>query len=161
MEVQPENLEKRTWTKKVCGEIAHKTTGYSEREKKNLRISFLLHAIEKVADKDGVVPTDWREFQGKVEQVIQHLPMKSGQERLVYGGSLKAITQFKTYVLKKFNYVSKGSYLKIWLFLTGILGLIIGALTGYLLPGVLLGVGIGLVMGSYQDKKAAANNRVL
>lgn len=153
--------EKRRWTENVRREIAQKTTGYTEREKKNLRISFLVNAIEKVMDKEKVASEEWEEFQKKTSHVVQLLPMKSGQERLVYGSSLKAISQFKTYVLKKFNYVSKGFYLKIWLFLSGVLGLIIGALTGYLLPGFIVGIGIGLIAGSYQDKKAVANNRVL
>lgn len=153
--------ERTIWAAEKIEDIRIKTSHYSALEKRNIRQSFLRNAIEIIACKEDLDELEWKEFQQKVIEIIAVLPTKKDHGKLSYGQSLKLIGRFKTYMQKKFNYVSKGFYLKIWVVIGVVLGSVMGLILGYWLPGILLGIGIGLVVGSLQDNKAAAKNRVL
>lgn len=153
-------MEANLWSNNTLQEIEVKTADYTAREKENMRIPFLLKSIVKVENKD-IEEEDRKEFRWKVEQLILLLPEKQEGKRVVNPDYLKASAMFKNYVLRKFNLVSKGTYLKICLVMGIVLGLLLGAVFGQMLIGTLFGVGLGLILGSYLGKKATVENRVL
>lgn len=161
MPMMDQTKARNIWAEKILGKIQVKTNDYSEREKENTRISFLVNSVEKISKKENLELEDWDKFQEKAEKVVSLLPEKQRGEKMNYGSYLKAITNFKSYVQQKFNYVSKGFYLRIWLVIGIVLGLPIGAISGHISIGILFGIGIGLVVGTYLDKKASKENRVL
>lgn len=160
MREEIQQQERLFWMEQIMQAISIKSSGYSPREKQNTKIPFILKVIQKVSH-EPLELEDWKEFQAKVEAVSQTLPQKTMEGKFDYGKSLQLNAQFKTYVMKKFKYVPKGAYLRIWLFLGIVVGFVGGLIFSYLLPGLILGVGVGLLVGSLQDKKALAKHRVL
>lgn len=152
--------ERLLWAEDLIQKISVKTSSYLPREKQNTKTSFLINVVQKVS-KENIEPEDWREFQVKAEEVVHELPHKAIDGKFDYGRSLNVVARFKTYVLKKFKFVPKGAYLKIGLFGGIVGGLILGLVFDYFFSGLVFGVGLGLIYGSIQDKKALAKNRVL
>lgn len=161
MEITDQANTRNFWAEKILEKIQVKTNDYSEREKENTRVSFLVNAVEKIPQKENIEPLNWDEFQEKTENVISLLPEKPTDGKMKYGNYLKTITNYKSYVQQKFNYVSKGFYTRIWLVIGIALGLPIGAIFGHISLGIPFGIGIGLVVGTFLDKKAIKENRVL
>ena len=148
---------------------------YSDQEKDNLEIYYLKGLITKIAENQIEGNDNLIE---KIDSVIEGLPQKTNNNKLVYDRKLlNSISNLKSYIKEKYNFVPKGYYKKTYLAI-GIalgtpLGLLLGALIGKIgiglplgisigLPlGIPIGLAIGIAIGTNLDKKAIIEKRVI
>ncbi len=140
---------------------------YSDQEKENLEIYYLEGLMAKIAENqidgnDNLIE--------KIDSIIERLPRKTNTNKLVYDRKLlNSISNLKSYIKEKYNFVPKGYYKKTYLTI-GIamgptFGLLFGALLGKIgigLPlGIPIGLAIGIAIGTNLDKKAIFEKRVV
>ena len=83
---------------------------YSDQEKENLEIYYLEGLMAKIAENqidgnDNLIE--------KIDSIIERLPRKTNTNKLVYDRKLlNSISNLKSYIKEKYNFVPKGYYKK-------------------------------------------------
>ena len=86
---------------------------YSDQEKENLEIYYLEGLMAKIAENqidgnDNLIE--------KIDSIIERLPRKTNTNKLVYDRKLlNNISNLKSYIKEKYNFVPKGYYKKTYL----------------------------------------------
>jgi hypothetical protein len=152
-------MERLDWIETQIQNLDSKTKGYTEKEKTKIGYSYIKSALyivpEKITDD-----TNLQEFKAKIEYLIDSLPIKKDGSKVEYGTYSSALSSFKNEIKKKYNIVSKGTYIN-----QGVLGMPVGLLLGLMFDnivfGLLIGLTIGLIIGSVLENKAKKENRLL
>lgn len=153
------DMERLDWTETQMQKLDSKMKGYTEKEKKKIGYSYIQSALsiipEKITDD-----TNLQEFKAKIEYLIDSLPIKKDGNKAENDTYSSALSSFKKEIKKKYNVVSKGTYVN-----QGVLGMPFGLLLGLLFDnitfGLLIGLSTGLVVGSVLENKAKKENRLL
>lgn len=148
-------------------ELLHsKTKNYSDLEKENIKLSYLLKVIEvgifKIKNQEEV-----KEIMTKVEEIITMLPEKiSIDGKISYKKAyyLKKIGALQSFIKIKYKYtdektIRSDAYL--YSFLLGVaIGPLIGAIAGQVVLGVCFGIPIGLTFFRPLIKKRLMNRAI-
>lgn len=147
------------WPETQIEILDSKTKDYTEKEKTKIGYSYIKSALQIVPEKI-TDDTDLQEFKTKIEYLMDSLPIKKDSNKIEYDSYLSALTSFKKEIKKKYNIISKGTYIN-----QGVLGLPVGLLAGLLFGnlvfGLLIGLMAGLTIGSALESKAKKENRLL
>lgn len=152
-------MENLDWKETQMQKLASKTEDYTQKEKSKVGYSYIKSALHIVPEK-VTNDSDLQAFKANTEELIDSLPAKKDGSLMDYGRYSSALSSFKQDIKKKYNLVSKGTYVN-----QGILGMPIGLLLGILLGnlvfGMLIGLTVGLTIGSLLENKAKKENRLL
>jgi pilus assembly protein TadC len=158
-------VETKDFIKESIEKINVKAKCYSEKESNKLGISYLRNALEKLLPT-LTVDVEIEEIKEKIIKLIDLLPNKPANEPIRardYRQYIKAHGKLQTYIKGKYNLTREGYYTSVYL----ILGIVIG--TAISIPlfhiikgtGLLIGIVIGLIVGSRMDHKAKQERRTL
>lgn len=152
-------MESLDWQETQMQKLASKTEHYTQKEKTKVGYSYLKSALYTVPEK-VTNESDLQEFKANTVQLIDSLPSKKDGSLMHYGTYSSALSSYKQDIKKKYNLVSKGTYVN-----QGILGMPVGLLLGILLGnlvfGLLIGLTVGLTIGALLENKAKKENRLL
>ena len=149
------------WYNRVVKEIEVYRTSLTEKEFKRYKLDLLLRIagrVEEFYDTCGQCQLYQQEITQLVQELSMLTQMPSKEGRKSY---LKKIDTITKHHQKQHKLVKKGQYVTMW----SAIGTGIGATIGIALdnPGIgpALGIGIGLAVGSYLDRKAKQEGRLL
>ena len=148
------------WIKMQLERLTQKTTHYTELEKNNYSEGYLRNALLKIP---ALITTEADQvlFKAEIEELIQLFPVRNDQGKFDANVYSKKLSTFKASIQKKYNLVAKRYHISIWL----PLGISIGLPFGLIFKNIALGIPIGLVfgvaVGSFLDRKAEKEGRVL
>jgi hypothetical protein len=156
------------WIKSKLRYIEKFTENYSYQEKGNIQIEYLAKLLNRIPELETSNHSNI-ELIEKIDTVVNSLPEKTKGVTLNYGNYSNNIENLKTYIKEKYNFVSGGYYKRICFFYAMALGPSLGLPFGVaisniglgILIGICLGLPIGVAFGTYLDKKAKEENRVL
>ena len=149
------------WYNRVAREIGIFQGSLNKKEAKKYKLDFLLKIAGRVDEFSGTCG-ECQLFQQDISQLIQDLslliqmPSKEGLKK--YRRSTGSITK---HLQKVHKLVTKGYYVGICMAIGTGIGVALNAALD--IPGIgpALGIGIGLAVGSYLDRKAKQEGRVL
>ena len=154
-------------TDQLLQRIEQTSRYYSDAELETFSIGYLRNFLNRFSsEEENMDPS----ILGKIEMLIEALPLKStAGDWNTQEPKFKNIAELKDEIRKKYNFVPKGHYKRVFLPLgvaIGIpLGLPIGAAMGNIalgLPlGIPFGIPIGLAIGTRLDRIAEKEQRAL
>ena len=151
------------WHNRIVKEISPYQDSLGKKESKKYKLDLLLRVARRIDDFSPECG-NCQLFQQEISKLVQDLgfmlqtpnPNKEGRKRYS-----KAINNIVRHLQKEHHLVSDGQNIGLWM----AVGVGIGTALGVVLenPGVgtALGVGIGLGVGSYMDKKAKREGKVI
>lgn len=149
------------WYNRVSKEIAQHKGSLSQKDAKKYKIDLLLRVAGRVDDLSAICGR-CQLFRQEITTLTQELgnlvqlPNKEGRKSY-----LKMIDNIIKHLKKEHKLVTEGYYRNIGMAVGGGIGAVLGAVLdnpGIGAPG---GIGIGLAIGSYLDKRAKDEGKVI
>lgn len=105
---------------------------------------------------------DWEEFKFETAKLISEFPADDEDKRSPAKKAYQMnLSLYKNYLMKKYNIVTSGHYIGIWLPLGISIGLPFGLIFKNIALGIPIGLAIGTAIGSYLNAQAKKENRVI
>jgi len=140
--------------------LASRAAGLSELHKKNYGYNFILGAIEKVPQRQQT-DVQMEVFKLKTETLINILPGTEERSKVIGKTYQLALSEYKVFLMKEYNMISKGYYTGIWMSLGIAIGMSFGVALKNIALGIPIGIGIGVAIGGGLNAKAQKEGRVL
>ena len=140
--------------------LATKTEGLTEPEMKAYGYDFVFGAIGKVPARPQT-DAEMEVFKLKTETLIALLPTTAQKLKKLDKGPAVALSNYKSFLIKKYNVISKGYYTSIWMSLGIAIGVSFGVALKNIALGIPVGIGIGLAIGGGLQRKAEKEGRVI
>lgn len=153
-------FERRSWAENVLKIIRIKIKHYSYEEVKNCKIAYLENVLKKIPSLE-MTNGEWTEFVLRFNKILKTLPIKIEGEPMRYRNHLQELSNFRNYLRHRFHFVSKRFFLPIFIFIGLLVGVVFSIITNQIVVSMLLSIGVGLIVGSYLDKKSERENKVL
>jgi hypothetical protein len=153
-------MKNENWIEEQLEKLESKTNNYTKQEKTKIGYHYLKNGLNIVATKIND-NKELDEFKTKIEMIIESIPIKDNGVDINYGTFLSNLSNFKKTIKKKYNIVSKGTYISQGVGLGMPFGVLLGLLLGNIALGLPIGLMIGLIIGSALESKAKKENRIL
>lgn len=148
------------WIEEQLEKLESKTNNYTKQEKTKIGYNYIKNGLSIVPAKIND-DKELNEFKTKMEMLIDSIPIKENEGGINYGTFLSSLSTFKKIIKKKYNIVSKGTYISQGVGLGMPFGVLLGLLLGNIALGLPIGLMIGLIIGSALESKAKKENRIL
>ena len=149
------------WYNRTVKEIGIFRDTLDKKDARKYKLDLLSRITGRVEEFYGICG-ECQLFQQEITQLMQELSlliqMPGKEGRKSYSKKVDTITK---HLQKQHKLVTKGYYVGIWMAIGTGIGTALGIALGNPGIGPALGVGIGLAVGSYLDRKAKNEGRVL
>jgi len=148
------------WVKMQLDKLTQKTTHLTALEKNNYSEGYLRNALSKIPalianEADQLI------FKAEIEELVKLFPVRNDQGKFDANDYSKKLSTFKASIQKKYNLVAKRYHISIWLPLGISIGLPFGLIFKNIALGIPIGLAFGAAVGSFLDRKAEQEGRVL
>lgn len=148
------------WSSVQLADLENKSKMLTVAERKTFHVDFVKNAIDKVPSKI-VDETELVQFRTDIELLLTLFPVRDERGKLIGKTYHKAITELKISLQKKYNLVSAGYYIAIFLPLGIAIGMPFGLMMKNIALGIPIGLAIGVAIGSALDQKAKKEGRII
>ena len=148
------------WYDKTIKQINLHLDTFSKKEAKKYKLDLLLRVAKRVDDFSSYCG-ECQAFQQDITRLTEDLgniSLMSKDEQKSYSGTINNIVK---HLQKQHKLVSPGQTMGIWMAIGAGVGTALGVALDNPGIGTPLGIGLGLAIGSYLDKKAKEEGRVI
>ena len=150
------------WYGRIAKEISLYNNTLNKKDFKKYKLDLLLRVAKRVDDFSatcGECQTFKQDITGLLQEIGYVVGMAmSGEKRKSYVRRINIIIK---HLQKQHKLVSEGYYIGIWMAIGTATGVAIGAGSDNVGVGIPIGIGIGVAVGSYLDRKAKKEGRVI
>ena len=148
------------WYNRIDKAISQHQANLGKKGSKKYKLDLLLRIAKRVDDLSAICG-ECQLLQPDIAQLTQDLGDVVNISREARKGYFKTISKITKHLQKQHKLVSPGQYMGMCSAIGTVVGLGVGAVLGNTSAGMGVGIGIGVAVGSYLDKKAKKEGRVI
>jgi len=153
------------WYQSVLREADQYRYSLRKEDAKKYKLELLLRAAEKVGEYSPVCD-ECRALQPKIMEAIRELGVIAQMpDRQSLKNHIRAVDEIVAHLQKAHKLVTRGHYMGVGIgvgmVIGGTLGGVLGSLVDIPAIGTIAGVGLGLIIGRYLDRRAWQEGKVI
>lgn len=148
------------WQESMITQLEEKIAGFPNQKKAFIQDDLLKKVINKVPSKIKS-ETDFLDFQKKIEGILSDLPKDRSFKLRDIGKYRNRVQALKMYLKKKYQLVTKGYYMAIFLPVGMCIGMSFGLALGNAGFGFVFGMPMGVLIGVALERKAKKEGRLI